>query len=183
MTTVRARGLPTGWGAAALAVLAGALLVGLALGPVSTGVWAIASSALAHLPFLGVHSRLGATDSAIVWQLRAPRVVLAALVGGMLAIAGSAYQGAFRNPLADPYLLGTAAGAGLGATLAIAYGHASAGWLPLAAFAGASVAVIGAYALGRSVGGVGGTGSLILAGVTMTAFMTALQTFVQQQHQ
>ena len=53
--------------------------------------------------------------------MRAPRVVLAALVGGMLAVSGAAYQGVFRNPLADPYLLGVAAGAGLGATLAIAY--------------------------------------------------------------
>ena len=180
--TVRARGLPTGWGAAALIVLAGSLLLGLSVGPVSTGVWAIASSAAAHLPFLHVHSRLDATDSAIVWQLRAPRVMLAMLVGGMLAIAGSAYQGAFRNPLVDPYLLGTAAGAGLGATLAIAYAHASGGLLPVAAFAGASVAVIGAYALGRSAGGIRGTGTLVLAGVTVTAFMTAVQTFVQQQH-
>jgi cobalamin transport system permease protein len=180
--TVRARGVPGGWGAAAIAVLVGALLLGLAIGPISTGIWPIASSALAHLPFLDVRSRLGTTDSAIVWQLRAPRVVLAALVGGMLAIAGSAYQGAFRNPLVDPYLLGAAAGAGLGATLAIAYADASGGLLPLAAFAGASVAVIGAYALGRSVGGVRGTATLILAGVTITAFMTALQTFVQQQH-
>ena len=60
-------------------------------------------------------------DEAILWQLRAPRVVLAALVGGMLALAGASYQGVFRNPLADPYLLGVAAGAGLGATIAIAY--------------------------------------------------------------
>ncbi|HEV2593514.1 MAG TPA: iron ABC transporter permease [Gaiellaceae bacterium] len=179
MSEVRARGVPGGWGLATAFVLAAALLSGLAIGPVSTGIWPIASSALAHL---GIgHSRLGATDSAIVWQLRAPRIVLAALVGGMLAIAGGAYQGAFRNPLVDPYLLGTAAGAGLGATLAITQ-SVSAGLLPVAAFVGASVAVFGAYALGRSVGGVRSTGTLILAGVTITAFMTALQTFVQQEH-
>jgi iron complex transport system permease protein len=180
VSEVRARGLPGGWGAAMVAVLAGSLLLGLAIGPVSTGVWPIASSALSHLG-LGVHSRLGSTDSAIVWQLRAPRVVLAALVGGMLAIAGGAYQGSFRNPLVDPYLLGTAAGAGLGATLAITESLPS-GLLPVAAFVGASVAVFGAYVLGRSVGGVRSTGTLILAGVTITAFMTAMQTFVQQQH-
>ena len=57
-------------------------------------------------------------------QLRLPRVILAALVGAALAIAGAAYQGVFRNPLADPYLLGAAAGAGLGATLVIAYSPA-----------------------------------------------------------
>ncbi len=163
-----------------LAVLAAALLLGLAIGPVSTGIWPIASSVLSHLG-LGVHSRLGGIDSAVVWQIRAPRVVLAALVGGMLAIAGSAYQGAFRNPLVDPYLLGSAAGAGLGATLAITQSLPT-GLLPVAAFVGASVAVFGAYVLGRSVGGIRSTGTLILAGVTVTAFMTALQTFIQQQH-
>ena len=181
MTEIRARGLPGGWGVAMLAVLVGSLLLGLAIGPVSTGIWPIASSALSHLG-LGIHSRLGATDSDIVWQLRAPRVVLAALVGGMLAIAGSAYQGSFRNPLVDPYLLGTAAGAGLGATLAITESLPS-GLLPVAAFVGASVAVALAYVLGRTVGGVHSTATLILAGVTVTAFMTAVQTFVQQRHQ
>jgi iron complex transport system permease protein len=181
LTEIRARGLPGGWALTTVLVLAVALLSGLAIGPVSTGIWPVASSALSHLPFLHVRSRLGTTDSAIVWQLRAPRVVLAALVGGMLAIAGSAYQGAFRNPLVDPYLLGAAAGAGLGATLAITE-SLSGGLLPVAAFIGASVAVFGAYVLGRSVGGVRSTGTLILAGVTITAFMTALQTFIQQEH-
>jgi iron complex transport system permease protein len=128
---------------------------------------------------------LGALEEAIVWQVRAPRVVLAALVGGMLAIAGSAYQGVFRNPLADPYLLGVAAGAGLGATVAIAHappGSRAGELLPLSAFAGAILGVGCAYVLGRSVGGARTGGTLILAGVTVAAFMTAAQTFVQQQH-
>jgi iron complex transport system permease protein len=90
----------------------------------------------------------------------------------------------FRNPLADPYLLGAAAGAGLGATLAIAYGPDTAGWpvdlLPLAAFAGAITGVIAAYALGRS-GGARTTTTLILSGVAVAAFLTAVQTYVQQQ--
>ncbi len=59
-----------------------------------------------------------------MWQIRAPRVVLGGLVGAMLAGGGAAYQGVFRNPLADPYLLGVAAGAGLGATLVIVKGRA-----------------------------------------------------------
>jgi iron complex transport system permease protein len=141
-------------------------------------------STLSHLPFVHVHSPLSGAEDAILWQLRAPRVVLGALVGGMLAIAGSAYQGVFRNPLADPYLLGVAAGAGLGATIAIAYGRAggSGGLLPAAAFVGAALGVALAYGLGRSVGGARMSGALILAGVTVAAFMTAVQTFVQQQH-
>ncbi len=179
---VRVRGVPLVWGLAATLFLFGALLLALAIGPVSIGTAAIAQSALAHLPLLHVHSSLSAVKDAIVWQLRAPRVVLAALVGGMLATAGSAYQGVFQNPLADPYLLGVAAGAGLGATLAIAYAGSGGELLPLAAFGGAVVGVAGAYVLGRAVGSAAGTGTLILAGVTVAAFMTATQTFVQQQH-
>jgi iron complex transport system permease protein len=178
---VRARGIPVRRGFVALAFAAGSILLGLAVGPVSVGAGPIAESALSHLPFLHVHSPLSAAQEAIVWQLRAPRVVLGALVGGMLAIAGSAYQGVFRNPLADPYLLGVAAGAGLGATLAIAYGSSGSVLVPIAAFGGATVGVAAAYVLGRSAGGARTTGTLILAGVTVAAFMTSLQTFVQQQ--
>ena len=109
--------------------------------------------------------------------------MLGALVGGMLAVAGSAYQGVFRNPLADPYLLGVAAGAGLGATLAIDYAGGTRELVPLAAFLGATASVACAYVLGRTVGGMRTTASLVLAGVTIAAFMTAAQTFVQQQRQ
>ena len=181
---IRARGVPPGWGLGALAFLVGSLLVALSIGPVPIGLGSIVDSALSHLPLLHVDARSSRIDDAILWQLRAPRVVLAALVGGMLAVAGSAYQGVFRNPLADPYLLGVAAGAGLGATLAIGYASAGAGareLLPLAAFGGAVAGVACAYVLGRSVGGARSTGTLILAGVTVAAFMTAVQTFVQQQ--
>jgi iron complex transport system permease protein len=114
---IHARGVPLVWALSVGFFLAGSLIVGLGIGPVRIGPGAIAESAVSHVPFLHVHSSLDSVQEAILWQLRAPRVVAAALVGGMLAIAGSAYQGVFRNPLADPYLLGVAAGAGLGATL------------------------------------------------------------------
>jgi iron complex transport system permease protein len=169
----------------ASAFLAVSLLVGLLVGPVHVGIGAILESALSHVPFLGVRSHLSPTDSAVVWQLRAPRVALAALVGGMLALAGASYQGAFRNPLADPYLLGIAAGAGLGATIAIAYANgavASYDLVPLAAFAGGALGVACAYALGSSAGGGRSPAALILAGVTTACFFTAVQTFVLQQH-
>jgi cobalamin transport system permease protein len=183
-SAVRSRGVTAMWAAIAAVFLAGALLLGLATGAASIGPASILASVLSHLQLFHVASPLSTVDEAILWQVRAPRVVLAALVGGMLAIAGSAYQGVFRNPLADPYLLGVAAGAGLGATVAIAYlsGGSDIGLLlPLAAFAGAVVAVAGAYVLGRSAGGVRGTSTLILAGVIVALFMTAIQTFVQQQ--
>ena len=70
----------------------------------------VAKEVLSHVPFLGVESSFSDTDDAILWELRAPRVALGLLVGAMLASAGAAYQGVFRNPLADPYLLGAARG-------------------------------------------------------------------------
>jgi iron complex transport system permease protein len=153
------------WTLAGVAALAAALLAGLALGPTAIPLGDVLRGGLTPL------------DEAVLWELRAPRVALGALVGGTLAVAGGAYQAVFRNPLADPYLLGAAAGAGLGATAAIVYAGSIP--LPIAAFAGATAAVAGAYALGRSVGGRD-TATLILAGVAMAAFLTALQTLLLQ---
>ncbi len=171
------------WLPASVAFLAVALLVGALVGPVHLGAVNVVHATFAHV--FGLHSPLSGADDAILWQLRLPRVILGAVVGGTLAAAGAAYQGVFRNPLADPYLLGAAAGAGLGATLIVAYAPASAltgDLLPMGAFAGAAVAVVAAYVLGRSAGIGGGSAALVLAGVTIASFLTALQTFVQQQH-
>jgi len=173
------------WLGGGVAFALAAALTGIAVGPAPIGIGAIVESAASHLPFLGLHSHLSASDSAVVWQLRLPRVVLGLLVGAMLSSAGAIYQGVFRNPLVDPYLLGVAAGAGLGATLMIVYapGQAFNGdLLPLGAFAGGSIAVAIAYAVGRAAGSGRGTAVFALAGVTVTAFLTAIQTFVQQQH-
>ena len=183
---VEARGVGLRAGLVTAAFLVAAVAVGLAVGPVHVGVGAILHSALSYVPGLHVHQPLDAIDRAVLWQVRAPRVALAALVGGMLAVAGASYQGVFRNPLCDPYLLGVAGGAGLGATLAIVYASAAASgsnWtVPLAAFGGAIAAVVVTYALGRSAGAAHMTGALVLAGVTMATFTAAVQTFVQQQH-
>jgi iron complex transport system permease protein len=178
-------GLTLAWVTVAVAVLVGATLLGLAVGPIDLGLGRLGREIASHLPFLGIDSPFSDSEDAVLWELRAPRVVLGVLVGAMLASAGAAYQGVFRNPLADPYLLGAAAGAGLGATLVIAYAHgpaASRDARPLAAFAGATLGVVAAYVLGRSAGGGRSTATLILAGVTVASFLTALQTFVQQQN-
>jgi iron complex transport system permease protein len=170
------------WAVLGALFLVASVLIGLAVGPVGLGTGRVARELLSHVPLLGVHSPFDVTEDAILWQLRAPRVILGVLVGAMLASAGAAYQGVFRNPLADPYLLGAAAGAGLGATLVIAYGIGSSAGQdlrPLAAFVGAIVGVASAYVLGRSVGGRSST-TLVLAGVTVASFLTAVQTFVQQ---
>jgi iron complex transport system permease protein len=177
--------LTPGWLATGVAAVVVAALAGLAFGPVGLPPLAVAAELAGHLPFVDVDSGLSAREAAIVWELRLPRVTLGLLVGAMLAIAGASYQGVFRNPLADPYLLGVAAGAGLGATLAIVAGlDRGAGMfrpLPLAAFAGALVAVSLTYLLGAAGTRFRSPATLILAGVAVAAFFTAMQTFVQQR--
>jgi iron complex transport system permease protein len=161
------------------------IVVGVLAGPIELGIGGVLESAAARLHVPGAASPLSATEEAILWEIRVPRVVLAALVGGMLALAGATYQGVFRNPLADPYLLGVAAGAGLGATIAIAYlpeGLRGQRALPAAAFIGGIVAVLLTYAVGRSARRERDAATLVLAGVTVAAFFTAWQTFVQQQN-
>lgn len=131
----------------------------------------------------GGMSPLSEREAAILWQLRVPRVVLGALVGAALAVSGAAFQGVFRNPLADPYLLGSAAGAGLAATIALAVVPSAAasgtsGPVQGAAFVGALGGVGLTWLLGRSAGGE--TATLVLAGVAVGSFLTAGQTFMQQ---
>jgi len=182
---VRARGLTPVWACSAVAFLLVSLAIGVLAGPVDLGVGSVLESAGARLHVPGVSTSLSPTEEAILWQIRVPRVMLAALVGAMLSLAGATYQGVFRNPLADPYLLGVAAGAGLGATIAIAYlpdGLRGQRVLPVAAFVGGSIAVVLTYAVGRSARRERDAATLILAGVTVTAFFTAWQTFVQQQN-
>jgi len=132
-----------------------------------------------------LRSGLNLRERNIVWQLRMPRVVLAGMVGAMLSLAGASFQGVFRNPLVDPYLLGAAAGAGLGATVAIAYMKTLRNSWPVdpivaLGFAGAVLAVIATYFVGAA-GGTRTSTSLVLAGVAVTSFATALQTYLQRQ--
>lgn len=168
-----------------MGAVAAAGLIGVLVGPVALGPGEVLGGLADRLPFVSLDSGLSSRDAAILYELRLPRVVLAGLVGATLAVAGAAYQGVFRNPLADPYLLGAAAGAGLGATLVIAYGPGRGAWpvepLPLAAFLGALSGVGLAYALGRSGNRTRSTATLILAGVAVASFFTAIQTYVQQR--
>ncbi|MGW0036498.1 FecCD family ABC transporter permease [Gordonia sp. NPDC003376] len=167
----------------AVAVLLGACLLAVMVGPAGLSAKGVLLDLLDRLPLVDVESGLSGRQQTILWEVRMPRVALAALVGMMLAVAGAAYQGVFRNPLADPYLLGVSSGAGLGATIAIVAGGVigSAG-VPVAAFVGGLIAVAATYALGRTVGGVRSEVVIILAGVAVAAFATAIQTFLMQQH-
>ena len=179
---VRLRGRAIGLG---VVCLFAAVLAGVLVGPVGLPAPKVVAALIDRLPFVHASAGLSDQDAAILWQLRMPRVVLGGLVGATLAVCGAAYQGVFRNPLADPYLLGAAAGAGLGATLAIAYLPRTTTWvvgpLPLAAFLGALAGVGLAYALAGSIAGRTTT-TLILGGVAVASFLTAMQTFVQQRN-
>ena len=114
----------------------------------------------------------------IVRDLRAPRVIAAALVGGALAVAGTLLQGLFRNPLADPYVTGTSAGGALGAVAVIAIGGDLSGTaVPIAAFAGALVSALGVWQLSR-LGGRTTVLTLLLAGIILTSFAGAMITLL-----
>lgn len=172
-----------GWLPIGAVALCAAALFGISAGAASLTWIDILRHMLSLLPFGGVETSLTERQQALLMELRLPRVVMGAVVGALLATAGGAYQGVFRNPLADPYLLGAAAGAGLGATLIMVFGPDLApdprALVPLAAFIGALLGVATAYLLGSTAGG-GGTAALVLAGVAVSSFLSAAQTLVQQ---
>lgn len=175
-------GFPVGWATGGLVLLVVISLFGITAGAAAISATDILRHALSLLPF-GAESPLTERQEALLVELRLPRVVMGVVVGALLATAGGAYQGVFRNPLADPFLLGAAAGAGLGATLIMVFGHEFAdsprALVPVAAFFGALLGVATAYLLGTTAGG-GGTSSLVLAGVAVSSFLSAAQTLVQQ---
>ncbi len=162
--------------ALSLAGLALTLVTALAVGSVALAPGEVLG-ALAR----GLSGRLEGAHDVIVWQVRTPRVLLAAATGAALALAGSAYQAVFRNPLADPYLLGAASGAGLGATLAMVYAPtvpllAALGVGP-SAFLVALATVLAVVALARR-GGRLPVVALILAGVVLGSSLSAATSFV-----
>jgi iron complex transport system permease protein len=117
----------------------------------------------------------------IVWQIRLPRTALIALTGAALSGSGAAYQGLFRNPLADPFLIGVASGAGLGAVIAMSIQWPYSFWglmaIPMSAFIAALLTVFIVYFLAR-VGRTVPTTNLILAGVAFSSFATSLTSFL-----
>jgi len=167
----------------AFAVLTAIGLLSAASGAAGLPFAGVVEAIVAQLPALGVESSLSARQESILFQIRLPRLVLGMLVGGSLGMAGAAYQGAFRNPLADPYLLGVSAGAGFGAVLAIGFGL-DLGWgpfgaVPAAAFVGAMLAVSASAAIARSSGSAPAT--LLLGGIAMASLFAAAQTYALQQ--
>ena len=173
---------------ATASVLGVVVLVGVGLLSASSGaaglpVSGVFGALFDWIPVVGIESSLSATQENILFEIRLPRLVLGMLVGGSLGVAGASYQGVFRNPLADPYLLGVSAGAGFGAVLALGFGL-DLSWgpfdtVPAAAFMGALVAVVASMAIAR--GGGTSPATLLLGGVAMAALFSAAQTYAIQQ--
>lgn len=160
-----------------LALLAGAIMLSIAVGSVF-----IPPNEILKI-FFGQSSSLpeASTFRVIVYSLRLPRTILLLMVGAALSGSGAAFQGLFRNPLADPYLIGVASGAGLGAVIAMSIripeGTLGLMWVPLAALIGAAMTVLLVYELAR-VGRTLPTTNLILAGVAASSFTTAATSFI-----
>ena len=166
--------------AAGFAVLAVVAVVSASMGAVGIPLRETAAVIAHHLHLPGAATPDSVADR-IVWDVRLPRVVTAGIVGATLAASGVAYQGVFRNPLADPFLIGVAAGAGLGGTIAIVsplpldfYGL---GFVTLFAFIGAVVTAALTYELART-GRTVNPSTHILAGVAMSSIAGAATSFL-----
>lgn len=177
----------TSWYIAGGVLLLVAVVIGASIGPAGPPAWKVPLEMLNRLPLISIDTGVTEAQWNIVWKIRMPRVVLGGLVGGMLSIAGASYQGVFRNPLVDPYLLGAAAGAGLGATLALTTARGvTDSWpidpVPASSFVIAVLTVGVTYAVGASFGGTRDGVTLVLAGVAVVSFVTAVQTFILQRN-
>ena len=158
---------------ALLALLACAVLVSAGSGAVRIAPAQVIAILLAHAG-ISLDVSYTAQQDAVLWAIRLPRVVLAALVGAALALAGAVLQGVFRNPLADPGLVGVSSGAALGAVSAVVVGFSTFGLatLPAAAFVGGLLAMLAVYSFARQ-GGRTEVVTLILAGIAVNAIAGA----------
>jgi iron complex transport system permease protein len=159
------------------------LLVGAVLLSVAIGAVFIPPGALVQM-LAASGGAVSETYQTIVFRIRLPHTALMILTGAALSGSGAAYQGIFRNPLADPYLIGVASGAGLGAVLAMVYRWPADLFglftVPAAAFIGALITVTLVYTLART-GSVTPSVTLILAGVAVGSFAAALTSFLMLQ--
>ncbi|MFB6124162.1 MAG: vitamin B12 ABC transporter permease BtuC [Haloferacaceae archaeon] len=156
-------------------LLVAVVLVSATIGPVAIPVRTVAGITLSPLPWFAT----SASDTArtIVLQIRLPRIVLGAIVGFALAAAGTVMQGFFRNPMADPSIVGVSAGAATGAVAVILTGITVPFGRPAAAFAGALVAAFGVYLIATE-GGRTPVATLLLAGVAVQTFLGAVISYM-----
>lgn len=175
----RVRGRPLLVSASAVVALLVVGIAGVGIGTVAIGPLETIGVVLWRL--LGLEIGLAWTPAieTIVWELRLPRVLTAMVIGSGLAVAGATFQGLLRNPLADPFVLGTASGAALGAAVAILLpvqvAFLAFGLLHVLAFGGALLAAFVVFRLGGA-GGAGGLTRLLLTGYAVASILTALLT-------
>ncbi|NOX61824.1 MAG: iron ABC transporter permease [Chloroflexi bacterium] len=155
--------------ALALILLTLGLLLISSLLSLSLGAVAIPLSEVWKALFQPQDPALNRVSRAIVWDLRLARTLLALVIGVGLAVSGSAYQALFRNPLADPYIIGASGGAALGATMAITLEFSA---VTAAAFTGSLLAVAAVYLIAQAGGHVSAV-NLILAGAALSALLSA----------
>ena len=167
--------------ALSLLVLVAILILSVAIGPVNIPPQVIWSVVADRAGWAATSVDNAGMYSTILLDIRLPHAVLLLLTGAALAGSGASYQGLFRNPLADPYLIGVASGAGLGAVIAMSihWPEDLAGLyvIPAAAFVGAALTVMLVYSLAR-IGKSVPTTTLILAGVAISSFATSLTSFL-----
>ena len=157
------------------------VILAVTIGSVSIPFSTIIAILLSKLPWVDMSPMWTGTLETIIFDIRLPRVILAGLVGSALATAGATYQGLFRNPLADPYLIGVAQGAALGAVIGFllppAWHSLGFGVIPLLAFCGAVVSTAVVYNLAR-VGKTLPATTLILAGVAVGALLASVVSYL-----
>ncbi len=167
-------------------LLTATVLLATSLGTVSIPMGHIASIVVKHITGVNIGGPWSDTQETIVWQLRLPRVAGAGIVGAALAAAGVLFQGLLRNPIADPYLLGTSGGAALAATIALLLPVTSGAFgftlVPIAAFVGALGAVLLVYQIAR-VGSRAPITTLLLAGFAASSLMAAAMSFLMLTNQ
>jgi len=183
---VKAMGMSYPWGrlVAGLGVLLLVAVVAAGIGSVRIPVFDTVRIVLDGFPGIEFARTWEESSETILWQLRLPRIVLAGIVGAGLSMSGATYQGLFRNPLADPYLIGVASGAGLGAVIVLVTPVPTfvqgVGVLPVAAFIGAMTTVTAAYVIAKSSDGLP-LATLILAGVAIASLAGAVMTLLMMQ--
>ena len=161
--------------------LTGAVLLACALGAVSIPPLDIIKMTLNKIHFSNFQATWQPADETIIFQIRLIRVIGAALVGAALATAGVLFQGLLRNPMADPYITGTSAGAALGATIAmmlpLGLAFSGLGLIPIAAFCGALITILLVYNLAR-VGSKTPIVSMLLAGFVVSSMLSAIMSLL-----
>ncbi len=161
-----------------LALLTGCMLANLALGAFDVSVERIVAILIGKLG-VDIGVEYTAAEDAVVWVIRVPRMILAALVGAGLGVSGAALQGIFRNPLAEPSLIGVSSGAAFAVALAVLLGLTSATLFvqPLVAFAGGLIFTLGIYLFSRSAGRVQ-IATMLLVGIAINALLASAISFI-----